>query len=314
MKKIVITGCAGFIGGHLSERILEFGCEVLGIDNMRSGLQSTMDMLNSSSNFKPLYLDISSPESFSELASSLKSFRPDVVFHLAAIPGVPNSVVDPVFTNQTNLSGTLNMLEASKEAHAKRFVFSSSSSVYGGADNLPTPETEALSPKSPYALQKKFSEEYCKIYSDIYNLDTVSLRYFNVFGPRQRSDSAYSAAIASFFNAREKNISPTIFGDGQQTRDFCYVSNVVDANILAAKASERLNGMAINIGAGENISIKNLVSKICDKTPIYQGVRAGDVMHSMADISLAKERLGYIPNVKCAEGISMMSALIDPTS
>tara|TARA_A200000159_G_C7337219_1_gene345600 strand:+ start:3950 stop:4888 length:939 start_codon:yes stop_codon:yes gene_type:complete len=311
MKKAVVTGCAGFIGGHLSEKLLSMGWHVLGMDNMRTGLQKTMDLLSCDPKFRPVYADISLREAFPDISSKVCEFNPDLVFHLAAIPGVPNSVVDPAFTNEVNLSGTLNMLEICRSIDIERFIFSSSSSVYGGSATLPTPESTSLEPKSPYALQKKFSEEYCKMYSNLYDIDTVCLRYFNVFGPRQRSDSAYAAAVASFFNARRKGSQPIIYGDGEQTRDFCYISNVVNANILAAKFSGRLNGLSINIGAGETTSINDLASKICALPPIYKPARPGDVRHSMADITIAKETLGYTSVTKCLEGLDKMFSLCE---
>lgn len=307
MKKAVVTGCAGFIGGHLAEKLLAMNWQVLGIDNMRTGLESTMDMLNRNTNFSPVYADISLRERHSLISSRIRSFGPDFVFHLAAIPGVPNSVLDPAFTNEVNLSGTLNMLESCRGISVKRFIFSSSSSVYGGAKILPTPESAELSPKSPYALQKKFSEEYCRMYSELYDLDTVCLRYFNVFGPRQRADSAYAAAVASFFESNKIGASPVIYGDGKQTRDFCYVSNVVEANILAANADRTLGGRPINIGAGETTSIEELALTVCTARPTYEPGRPGDVRHSMADITIAEELLGYVPKIKCLDGIKVMA-------
>ena len=183
MSKAVVTGSAGFIGGHLTQSLLNKGWEVLGVDDMSSGLQSTVDMHISRGNFRPLYLDISDSSSMLKIKSAFRDFEPEYVFHLAAIPGVAPSVHDPIRSNKANIDGTLNMLELSREYDVKRFVFSSSSSIYGGEAPTPTKESFKLSPKSPYALQKKVGEEYCGLFSNLYGLDTVCLRYFNEFGP-----------------------------------------------------------------------------------------------------------------------------------
>lgn len=303
MRKAVVTGSAGFIGGHLTQFLLNEGWEIIGIDNMSSGLQSTMDLHINKGNFTPMYLDLSDFNHIGKIDSALSKFQPNVVFHLAAISGVTPSVIDPISSNNANITGLLNMLNLSKKHAVERFVFSSSSSVYGGSEELPTKESCDLAPKSPYALQKKVGEEYCAMFSSLYGLDTVSLRYFNVFGPRQRADSAYAAVISSFCHCLKEGLSPTIYGTGEQSRDFCYVDNVVHANFLAANFDGELGGGAFNVGCGGRVSVKSICESIKTKPPIYSNPRPGDVMHSQADISKAKKMLGYSPIVTYEEGI-----------
>jgi UDP-glucose 4-epimerase len=299
MKTAVVTGSAGFIGGHLTEKLLKSGYKVVGIDNMRSGLESTMDLHNSYSNFTPKYYDITSER----VDRAFRELLPDIVFHLAAVPGVAPSVKDPILSNDTNVNGTVNILNAAQKYGCKRVVFSSSSSVYGGSDILPTPEEAPLNPKSPYALQKKFGEEYCQLFSDVYDLDTVCLRYFNVFGPRQRADTAYAAVIPAFCNSIKYDMSPVIYGDGEQSRDFCAVENVVHANILAATCDTEFSGDVFNIGCGSRITINSICDALNTREPIYAPERRGDVKQSQADISKAYDILGYKPLISYEEGL-----------
>jgi nucleoside-diphosphate-sugar epimerase len=299
MKTAIVTGSAGFIGGHIAARLLELGYKVVGIDNMRSGLQSTVDMHIESGNFIPKYIDITSEE----IGAIFERVRPDFVFHLAAIPGVAVSVENPVFSSFTNINGTVNLLKAAVNTGVSRFVFSSSSSVYGGLGCLPTDETCALHPKSPYALQKKVGEEYCKLFSSEYGLDTVCLRYFNVFGPRQRADSAYAAAISSFCKSIKEDERPVIYGDGEQSRDFCFIKNVVNANILAAESKGKFSGDVFNVGSGNNVTINNVCRELKTKPPVYDEARPGDVRYSCADISKACSVLGYNPVYSREDGL-----------
>ena len=299
MRKALVTGSAGFIGGHLVESLLACGWKVLGVDNMRSGLQSTVDLHIKMGNFHPKYVDIRSHD----IDSIFGSFRPDVVFHLAAIPGVAPSVIDPVASNDVNIGGTVNLLNASRKHGVERFIFSSSSSVYGGADIMPTPESTPLSPKSPYAMQKKVGEEYCKLFSSIYNLDTVCLRYFNVFGPRQRADSAYAAVISAFCNSVKMRANPVVYGDGDQSRDFCFVKNVTSANILAAKYDGLFGGEAFNIGCGGRVTVNSICKSLNTLSPEYKEERPGDVRHSQADISKSFDVFGYRPIVDYHDGL-----------
>jgi len=295
----IVTGSAGFIGGHLTDALLDAGLKVIGIDDMRSGLDSTMDLHISHENFIPKYYDIRSER----INSVFRDHSPDFVFHLAAIPGVAPSVQDPCISNDANVSGTLNLLNSSKNHNVKRFIFSSSSSVYGGTDSLPTKECNKLDPKSPYALQKKIGEEYCKMFSDLYGLDTICLRYFNVFGPRQRADSAYAAVISSFCDSIKRDERPIIYGDGEQSRDFCFVENVVSANILASNSKHSFSGDIFNIGCGGNITVNSICKSLGTKSPIYEAKRPGDVKFSQADISKACCLLGYNPEVSYEEGL-----------
>ena len=291
IKKAIVTGSEGFIGGHLTDTLLINGVQVLGIDDMSSGLQSTYESHIKSPNYTGKQISITD----SRISSIFKDFKPDVVFHLAAKSGVTPSVLDPTFSDFTNINGSVNLLEAAKDSGVKRFVFSSSSSVYGGSENLPTSESEPPNPKSPYALQKLVVEKYCKLFSELYGLETVSLRYFNIFGPRQRSDSAYAAVIAAFADAEKRGVQPKIFGTGEQFRDFTYVKNVVEANILAANAPNKLSGEVANIGCRGRITVNNLCKFICSKDPIYEAERPGDVFSSQADISVAEKLIGYYP-------------------
>jgi UDP-glucose 4-epimerase len=195
------------------------------------------------------------------------------------------------------------VLRSSKEAGVKRVIFSSSSSVYGGSHILPTPEDAVLNPKSPYALHKKIGEEYCKIYSHMHNVETISLRYFNVFGPRQRYDSAYAAVIPSFCKSIVDGIKPIVYGDGMQFRDFTYVENIVNANILAAETKNKLNGEAVNIGCGEQINLLTIIKKLGCLEPSFERERLGDVRCSQADIALANKIINYDPAIKVDDGL-----------
>lgn len=297
--KAIVTGSEGFIGGHLTDTLLINGVQVLGIDDMSSGLQSTYESHIKSPNYTGKQISITD----SRISSIFKDFKPDVVFHLAAKSGVTPSVLDPTFSDFTNINGSVNLLEAAKDSGVKRFVFSSSSSIYGGSENLPTSESEPPNPKSPYALQKLTIEKYCKLFSELYGMETISLRYFNIFGPRQRSDSAYAAVIAAFADAEKNKIQPKIFGTGEQFRDFTYVKNAVRANILAATTNSILSGNVVNIGCGTKTTVNNLCSAICSKDPIYLEERAGDVFSSQADITAARNLIGYSPKWTFQQGL-----------
>ena len=303
-RRAIVTGSEGFIGGHLVDELLSAGVEVLGIDDMSSGLESTLDahLLSETYTSRPISIcDERIPLIFED-------FRPDVVFHLAAKPGVARSVADPVYTDYINVNGSINVLDAARRSGVKRFIFSSSSSIYGGSESLPTKETEKPNPKSPYALQKLVIERYCKLYSSLYGIDTVSLRYFNIFGPRQRSDSDYAAVIAAFLRAEENSIAPNIFGSGEQYRDFTHVENAVFANLLAANSDKDFSGDVINIGTGVTTTINQLCNILCSNKPEYGDSRPGDVFCSKADISYAKDRLNYSPKKSLLEGLEELSA------
>lgn len=298
-SRALVTGGAGFIGSHLVDRLLENDCEVFVVDNLSTGDWSNLEHHEGNSKFLFEKINIINPE----LYSAFRVFRPEVVFHLAAIPGVEQSVKEPVRSAETNLLGTANILANAKEFDVKRVVFASSSSVYGGAEIFPTPEACVLNPKSPYAFYKAQGEEMCKYYSDVEGVDTASLRFFNVFGPRQKGNSAYSAVIPAFLEAKKNNLTPNIYGDGEQTRDFCYVENVVAGLILAAIYEKNLKGEAFNIGCGERISVNEIYNMISPPEAKFYEERKGDVRHSCADIIKAKRILDYKPLISFKEGI-----------
>jgi len=280
-KKVIVTGGAGFIGSHLVDELVKEGADVLVIDNLSTGKKEN---LNPKSKF--FKLDI----------KDLKKIKPvfkgvGFVFHLAAVASVQYSIDYPKETNDINVGGTLNVLLASKEAEVKRVIFSSSSSVYGDVKKLPTDESCLISPKSPYALQKYIGERYCKLFSEIYEQETVCLRYFNVYGERQNPDGAYASVIAKFLDMKKKKTPLTITGDGKQTRDFVYVKDVARANILAAISKKVGRGECINIGSGKGYSV-NEVAKIIGGSQKYIPSRI-EPKKSLANISLAKKLLNW---------------------
>jgi len=298
-KRALVTGGAGFIGSHLVEKLLSQDCEVFIIDNFRRGRRSNVVH---HFNKPKCFFDKKDIQS-SGMYDVFRIFKPEVVFHLAAMPGVPFSVENPTDSDETNIHGTVNLLDLAVKHGTKRFVFSSSSSVYGGSAVLPTPETTPLNPKSPYALQKKVGEEYCRMFSKLYDIETVSLRYFNVFGPRQYGDSPYSSVISSFADHKSNNTTPIIHGDGEQFRDFCYVDNVISANLLAANYEGVLKGEAFNVGCGTTTSVNKLHELMGIKEAEYTKARAGDVKCSQADITKAAEVLGYRVLVPFDQGL-----------
>jgi nucleoside-diphosphate-sugar epimerase len=231
----------------------------------------------------------------------------DTVFHLAALGSVPRSIEDPITTNAVNITGTLNILTAARAANVQRVVFSSSSSVYGDTPVLPKHESMRPNPRSPYAVTKLAGEEYCRAFTRSYGTETVVLRYFNVFGPRQHPHSQYAAVIPRFLSALTEGRQPVLYGDGLQSRDFTYVDNVVHANLLAAQAPD-VAGEVFNIACGEQIAVKQVLTDIaalldCDAAPSYQPARPGDVLHSLADIESARQRLHFSPRIYFAEGL-----------
>ena len=279
----------GFIGSHLTERLLENN-KVTVIDNESTGKIENIRHLLGHKNLtviKGSIVDLNLTEIFKDK---------DYVFHLAAIPSVPRSVKDPFSSNNSNVTGTLNVLIAAKDAGIKKVIFSSSSSVYGDTPTLPKREDMPINPMSPYAITKATGEMYCRVFQDLYGLPTVSLRYFNVFGPRQDPNSQYSAVIPKFITAILNDESPVIYGDGEQSRDFTFVKNVVDANILSCESKK--TGV-FNIACGRRITINQLVDYINeiagkDIKAKHTNLRLGDIKHSLADVSKAKE-FGYNP-------------------
>lgn len=299
--KYLVTGVAGFIGSNLARRVLKDNCKVRGFDNFSTGKRKNLEDLEKQDNFEFIEGDLRNPKAIKEAIKNI-----DIVLHQAAVPSVQRSIENPFFVNDSNINGSLNLLIAAKEQGVKKVVYASSSSIYGFDEKLPKKENMPADPISPYSLSKYTGEKYCQIFSEIYDVPTVCLRYFNVFGPYQDPNSDYSAAIPKFINLMLKDKQPVIFGDGEQSRDFTYVENVVEANILAADSAIR--GDVINIACGERVSINKLVqilNTILNKEikPVYKESRAGEVKHSVADISKARDKIGYEPKYKLAEGL-----------
>jgi nucleoside-diphosphate-sugar epimerase len=308
LRRFLITGGAGFIGSNLAEALLRQGEAVRVLDNFSTGRHENLAAApewasSGGGEFESVEGDMSDAETCRQAMRDVQ-----FVLHQAAIPSVQRSVLDPVGTNAVNVGGTLNLLEAAREAKVQRFVFASSSSLYGESETLPKVETMPSAPISPYGLQKLACESYCGLYYRLYGLPTVALRYFNVFGPRQDPASEYSAVIPRFITAIKSGRPPTIYGDGEQSRDFTYVANVVQANLLACVAGPEALGGAYNIGCGERITLNALLEAIGDvmKKEIqaeYADPREGDIRHSLAAIDAAAERLGFRPEVALTEGL-----------
>lgn len=299
--RVLVTGGAGFIGSHIAERLLSLGHEVRVLDNFATGHRSNIAAFRDQ--LEVVEGDIQSYERANKAVAGC-----EVVFHEAALPSVPRSIQDPLTSNATNVIGTLNILLASRDHDVRRVVYASSSSAYGRNPALPKHEALAPEPISPYATAKLAAEGYCRSFTAVYGLETVALRYFNVFGPRQDPLSEYAAVIPRFITSLAGGPPPVIFGDGEQSRDFTYVDNVVDANVRAMDAAD-VAGRTINIARGERVSLNQLVAEIqdllgTDVEPAYAAPRSGDVRHSLADISLARELLGYSPQVSLREGLS----------
>ena len=307
----LVTGGAGFIGSHITERLLSEGNEVRVVDDFSTGRRENLEFTPASDRWGRLEVI---PGDITDAAMARRVTKDvDVVFHQAAIPSVPRSVADPVASNQANVTGTLNLLVAARDAKVRRFVYASSSSVYGESPTLPKREDMTPDPLSPYAISKLAGELYARAFTRLYGLPTIGLRYFNVFGPRQDPASEYAAVVPNFLTAMARGQRPTIYGDGQQTRDFTYVSNAVDANMAAARAEEQAFGGTYNVACGERISLLDLVARInallgSSLDPAHTAPRPGDVMHSLADSSLAAGRLGYRPAVGLDEGLARTAA------
>ncbi len=305
MAKYLVTGGAGFIGSHIVEELLKRGESVRVLDNLSTGKRQNVLRFNGNENFEFIEGDLRSYHIVQEAVKGI-----DYVLHQGALPSVPRSVKDPITTNDVNVNGTLNILDASINAGVKRVIFASSSSIYGNSQDLPKKEDMKPSPESPYALTKYTGERYCQIFTKLHGLETVCLRYFNVFGPRQDPDSQYSAVIPKFIKLIKEGKSPVIYGDGTASRDFTFVSNVVMANLLAC-SSDKAVGEVYNIACGESITINQLVCKLTellDKNikPIYAPPRAGEVKHSYADIEKAKRDLGYTVTVCFNDGLTRL--------
>jgi len=306
MAKYLVTGGAGFIGSNLVEEVLKRGDYVRVLDNFSTGRRDNLAEFTGNSNFELIEGDL---RSYHIVLEAVKGM--DYVLHQGALPSVPRSVKDPITTNDVNVNGTLNILDASINAGVKRVVFASSSSIYGNGEELPKREDMKPAPESPYAISKYAGERYCQIFTKLYGLETVCLRYFNVFGPRQDPNSQYSAVIPKFIQLIKEGQSPTIYGDGEASRDFTYVANVVNANLLACTAKDAV-GEVFNVACGEGITINQLVKKLTDLCgnnvkPIYKDPRPGDVKHSYASIEKAKTLLGYNATISFDEGLMRLA-------
>lgn len=303
--KALITGGAGFIGSHIAETLCRRGAEVVILDNLSLGNLDNLAWKQPGDRLEFVQGNIADEALLAKIMPGC-----DWVFHEGALPSVPRSVAQPLESNAENLDGTLKVLIAARDAGVKRFMFASSSSIYGDSDAPSKHESLPPNPLSPYALQKYASEKYCQLFHRLYGLETVGLRYFNVFGPRQAFDSPYSGVIAKYCTAMLKGERPLVFGDGLQARDFTYVDNAVSANLLAAEApAEKVAGRFFNTAAGESISLLQLIAELNRLTgqslePEFHPPRVGDVRNSLADISAAREALGYEVLVGWQEGVA----------
>src|SRR5229473_5602531 len=302
MAKYLVTGAAGFIGSSLVRALLERGYEVRGIDNFATGRRENLTEMLGRMDFREA--DILDLDAMHKACAGV-----DYVLHQAAIPSVPKSILDPLSSNRANVDGTVSLLVAARDAKVKRVVYAASSSAYGDTPTLPKHENMTPNPISPYAVAKLASEHYMTSFYRCYGLETVCLRYFNIFGPRQDPSSPYSGVLAKFIVQMLKGEQPTIFGDGEQSRDFTYVDNAVDANLLACQApAGEVAGRVFNVATGRRIDL-NETFRVLKKLIGYKGEveygpeRAGDVKHSLADMSRAEKHLGYKPKVDFEEGL-----------
>jgi nucleoside-diphosphate-sugar epimerase len=306
MAKYLVTGGAGFIGSNIVKELLSRGQLVRVLDNYSTGKRENLFPFKDDPNLEIIEGDL---RSFHIVKDAVKGV--DYVLHQGALPSVPRSVKDPITSNDVNINGTLNILEASKEFGVKRVVFASSSSVYGNSEVMPKVETMPVSPMSPYAVTKYAAERYCQVFYQLYGLETVCLRYFNVFGPNQDPTSQYSAVIPKFIKLIREGKRPVIYGDGTQSRDFTFVSNNVEANILACTTGN-VAGEVFNIACGERYSLIDLVDNInlllgTNVHPIFEDTRPGDVKHSLAGIEKAKTMLKFTVRTHFLDGLKTLS-------
>ncbi len=302
MAQVLVTGGAGFIGSHLATKLVELGHRVRVLDDLSSGSKGNLAHVKDA--VELIVGDVCDADVCNKACDKV-----DYVFHEAAVPSVPKSVNEPVASHFVNMTGTFNMLHASAKAGVHRFIFAASSSAYGDVDISPKHENIKPEPLSPYAVQKLAGEHYCRSFSECFGLETISLRYFNVFGERQDPASQYAAAIPAFVGAILAGDRPTVYGDGEQTRDFTYVANVVHGNMLAMQ-TDKTHGEAVNVACGASISVNAVIASIAtllgvESNPQYVERRVGDVMHSFADISLARTLLGYESTVSLEEGLGL---------
>jgi len=299
-KTVLITGGAGFIGSHIADRMLENNYHVRIYDNLSTGKKENIAHIKAHIEF--IESDI---RDLNKLEQSMTGC--ELVFHEAAEVSVPRTIQSPIETTMINDVGTLNVFDSARKANVKRVVFASSCAIYGDSPDLPKHEKMRPQPKSPYAAQKIMGEYYARLYNDLYQLETVSLRYFNVYGPRQDPSSPYSGVISIFLTKAIEKQQPTIFGDGKQSRDFVYVKDVVNANYLAATLSE-VNGKVFNIGTGNILTINELWQSICNEARVdisarYEPGRDGDILASVGDIHLANQELKYLPEYPFDQGL-----------
>ena len=306
----LVTGGAGFIGSHIVTRLVEQGAEVRVFDNLSTGKRENLAPVIEQIEF--IEGDLRNEAAIADAARGV-----DVIFHEAAVPSVPRSVADPKTTMDVNVTGTLNLLLATRDAGCRRVVFASSSSVYGDTPALPKVETMTPKPLSPYAISKLTGEQLCENVTRLYGLETVALRYFNVFGPRQDPNSQYAAVIPKFLHALMSGETPTIYGDGEQSRDFTYVDNVVDAN-LRATAVPDASGHVFNIASGRAVSVNSMLRQIAELLGVdarahHDPPRPGDIRDSVADITAARDVLGFVPRIAFADGLARtVAAAKDP--
>jgi nucleoside-diphosphate-sugar epimerase len=303
LANYLITGVAGFIGSHLAHTLIAEGHQVRGIDNLDTGLQENIDELAGNLDFR--LVDLRDAIATAEACQGI-----DVILHQAALPSVPRSVLDPRTSHEANINGTFNLLEGARAAGVTRVVYAASSSAYGNQPGFPRTESMAPQPISPYAVQKLTGEFYMQSYWRVYGIETVCLRYFNIFGPRQVPDSPYSGVMAKFIAEMLGGRTPTILGDGEQGRDFTYIDNAVQANLLAATVpADRCAGRIFNVACGERHTLNQTYAALCELLefphPAHYGpTRSGDVRDSLADITLARAGLGYNPSVSFREGLA----------
>lgn len=300
--QVLVTGGAGFIGSHLVERLLTEGAKVRVLDNLSTGHAENLTSFRERIEF--ISADLLDDDARRRAVEGV-----EVIFHQAAIPSVPRSVANPIESHLNGAHATLLLLESARQLRVRRLVFAASSSAYGEKEILPKDEAMIPDPISPYAATKVASEYYLRAFARCYDLDTVSLRYFNIFGPRQDPTSPYSGVIARFCRSFVDDQTLTIFGDGEQSRDFTYVTNAVEANWRAATATGRLDGEVFNVGCGERVTLNRMLETLNDLTgqrrrATYAPSRAGDVRHSLADLRRIRERLGYRPVVSFKEGLA----------
>ncbi len=306
--RALVTGGGGFIGSNLVRALLGRGDDVRVIDDFSSGRRENLADASRLASEGGGRFELIEGDIRDESAVRRATDGRDVVFHQAAVPSVARSVADPLTSHEVNVDGSLRLLLAARDAGVRRFVAASSSSIYGESPTLPKVESMPPNPLSPYALDKLAAETYCRLFTKLYGLETVSLRYFNVFGPRQDPDSEYSAVIPLFVTAIANGRAPTVFGTGEQTRDFTYIDNVVDANLQAAEVPASACGEAYNIACGARVSLLDLIDRIGGilgkpTAPVHGPPRAGDIMHSLADIEKSRAKLGYEPAVPLDDGL-----------